>query len=126
MPKIAALERLTETTSWSGNGDNWHMTWASNDKIYTALDDGYGWPGMPQLPDQYYNTRVYVVNGQPPNHQFEFLPSFPTINAMGLHYGFAILAINDTYIYHYMSQRARPSDGEFIGIKLNRKKSGRS
>lgn len=37
---ITGIQRLEGTSSKSGQGDNWHTTWASNGKQYTSLCDG--------------------------------------------------------------------------------------
>ena len=41
MQTIIGIRRLEETLRRSeGNGDNWHMTWAQDNKQYVVLGDG--------------------------------------------------------------------------------------
>ena len=49
-----------------GHGDNWHTTWAADDRQYTVLGDGGGIASTGTL----WNTRVYRLNGHPPNPRF--------------------------------------------------------
>lgn len=124
MTKIKGLRRLEETTlRLGGVGDNWHMTWANDDKMYVGLCDGSGWDSMPQAD---YNTRVYSIQGDPPNVTFEFLPGFPDlVNQWGTressrYYGFGIIAIGDT-IYQFLSTPSRAfhePEPRFMGAKL--------
>ena len=122
--EITGIQRMQETTWKSGHGDNWHMTWAHNDKQYTALCDGKGWE-IEGNAKQQYNTRVYAINGTPPNHNFEFLPGYPDLfvadpKGPNRYYGFGILAL-DGNIYHFLSTPSRrfgEPQSRFIGIKL--------
>jgi len=124
MKRIRRIKRLEDTTiRFGGCGDNWHMTWAKNDKQYAAMCDGFGWPGMPQA---FYNSRLYGVIGNPPDVKFEFLPDYPKMIQPGnnpeicQYYSFGILALDDC-IYQYLST---PSisvpqiDARFVGAKL--------
>ena len=46
--KIAGLRRLEETVvRVPSQGDNWHMSWANDDRQYVSLCDGSGFPGSP-------------------------------------------------------------------------------
>ena len=120
MTKIAGLQRLDETIQRCGHGDNWHMTWANNDKQYVALCDGSGWEGVPEYTGDKYNTRVYAINGDAPNHTFEHLPGYPDLMGPSRYYGFGILAL-DGHIYQFLSTPKfpfGPPDNGFIGAKL--------
>jgi hypothetical protein len=122
--QIHSLKRLDDTTlRLGGNGDNWHMTWARDDKQYAGLCDGLGWPGMPQA---FYNSRLLAVVGDPPEVKFEFLPDYPELLNRGenrelcRYYGFGILSIGDS-IYQFLSTPNRPftePDSRFVGAKL--------
>jgi len=84
----------------SGHGDNWHITWASDDNQYFALCDGLGWEDGPE-----YNTRVYRMKGDAFNYKPELLPNFPLMQVLHPRqywYGFGIVAI-DGVIYHFIS-----------------------
>ena len=120
MTKIIGIRRLEGTTQRSGVGDNWHTTWANNDKQYTALDDGTGWPEIAGYTDRLCTTRVFAIHGDASNHTFEHLPRYPDLhrrgypntrqyiivdsndNSVATFYGFGILAL-DGYIYHFLS-----------------------
>ena len=126
MPRIIRMKRLEETVWRSGgSGDNWHMTWADDDKVYTGLCDGRGWETVPGYSGKDYNTRVYAINGAPPHHSFEHLPGFPDLLTEPLpnrnrYYGFGILALEGA-IYHFLSTPNRPfeePEPRFVGTKL--------
>ena len=77
MPRIKGIRRIDDTTiRFGGNGDNWHMSWANDDKQYVSLCDGYGLPGTPKGS---YNSRAYAIIGDPPMLRFEFLPGYPEL-----------------------------------------------
>src|SRR6185503_21314012 len=59
---IKSLRRLDDTIHrFGGYGDNWHMSWADNDKVYVSLCDGTHLPGAegPKVPSE-YNSRMYA------------------------------------------------------------------
>ena len=124
MKQIRSIKRLEETTiRFGGNGDNWHMTWAKDDKQYASLCDGIGWPGMPQA---FYNSRLIATAGNPPDVKFEFLTNYPELinrrenREMNRYYNFAVLALDD-YLYQFLSTPNRPFDEPqpcFAGAKL--------
>ena len=124
MLKIREILRLEETTlRLGGVGDNWHMSWASDDRQYVSLCDGRGWPGMPQAD---YNSRVYAIVGDPPCPAFEYLAEYPTLvnkwktQECFRYYNFGILAL-DGHIYQFLSTPNRlftdPAPA-FVGAKL--------
>jgi len=102
MADVIGIQRLDETTGRSGHGDNWHMTWADDDRQYVALCDGSGWDDICGYTGQIYNTRVYAIEGCPPRHSFVHLPNYPDLDPETRYYGFGIIAI-DGYIYHFLS-----------------------
>lgn len=120
MPRIKAIRRLEETTlRLGGSGDNWHMSWASDDKQYVCLTDGTGLPGTPEGS---YNSRLYAACGGPPEVEFEFLPTYPDLTGYGRYYNFGILAL-DGRVYQFLSTPNRQWPAEnpearFIGAKL--------
>jgi hypothetical protein len=124
MSNIKALRRLDETTlRLGGQGDNWHMTWADDDRQYVSLCDGSGLPGTPR---GNYNSRAYAIVGDPPGLRFEFLPGYPELvskantREISRYYNFGILAL-DGRIYQYLSTPNRPffeTDPRFVGAKL--------
>ncbi len=126
MAKILGIRRLDETTRRiSGSGDNWHMTWANDDRQYVALCDGSGWPEIPDYTPKPYNTRVFAINGDAANPTFEYLPGYPDLLTeeppkINRYYGFGIVAIKG-YIYHFLSTPNHPFDrpgARFVGAKL--------
>lgn len=126
MARITGIRRLDETTWRSGgSGDNWHTTWAKDDRQYVGLCDGSGWPGIEGWVKKSYNTRVYALSGAAPEIKFHHLPGFPDLLIedkpnVNRYYGFGIIALDDC-IYHYLSTPNRPFDEEsprFAGAKL--------
>ena len=136
MKTIRGLKRLEETVlRLGGVGDNWHMTWANDDKQYVSLCDGTGFPGMPR---KNYNSRAYAMSGDPPDVSFEYLPGYPDlINTLDTpdgslpppdaaspnwsrYYNFGILSL-DGRIYQFLSTPNRPfhrPEPRFVGAKL--------
>lgn len=124
MKKIQGIRRLEDTTlRMGGGGDNWHMTWAGDDKQYVSLCDGCGFPGMPS---GNYNSRAYAINGDAAEMTFEYLPGYPDlINTWGTpdcsrYYNFGILAL-DGGIYQFLSTPNHPfqePEPRFVGAKL--------
>lgn len=128
MTQIAGMRRLEETTHISGgSGDNWHMTWADDDKQYVALCDGSGWADVEGYTGASYNSRVYAMHGDPPEHTFEHLPGYPDLLSeappspnRSRYYGFGIVAVEGC-IYHFLSTPNRRFDEpgpRFVGAKL--------
>ena len=124
MVRIRRMERLEETTlRLGGVGDDWHMTWADDDRQYVSLCDGRGWPG---LPDALYNSRLYAIVGDPPNPVFEHLTGYPDlVNGpdpweFNRYYNFGTLALGGR-IYQFLSTPNRPfsePEPRFVGAKL--------
>lgn len=123
---IRGMQRLEETLIRAGGaGDNWHMSWANDDKQYTGLCDGEGWKDIPGYTGAPYNSRLYAINGNPPDFTFEHLPDYPELLTEAFpnfsrYYGFGILALDD-HIYQYLSTPNHPfslSEPRFAGAKL--------
>lgn len=126
MKAIKAIQRLEETTlRLGGIGDNWHMTWASDDKSFVSLCDGSGWPNIEGYTGKGYNSRVYRVSGDPPDVHFQHLSTFPDLYTekapdRNRYYGFGILAL-DGQVFHFLSTPNHTfdqPDGRFVGAKL--------
>lgn len=136
--QIASVVRREDTLlRLGGVGDNWHMTWAADDRQYVSLCDGFGWPGMPGYDQQNseFNSRLYAVEGEPSKVRFIYLPDYPDLRQGVMpsgrtgnkcfYYNFATLAL-DGRIYQYLSTLNPPKreDGRdwpglrFIGAKL--------
>jgi hypothetical protein len=121
---IKGLRRLDGTTvRVDSEGDNWHMTWAEDDRQYVSLCDGSGFPGMPR---KSYNSRAYAIAGDPPGMTFAYLPGYPDlINTPGTrnisrYYNFGILAI-DGKLFQFLSTPNHPfhePEPRFVGVKL--------
>ena len=127
MTKIKGIQRLDDTSIRAGgSGDNWHTTWARDDRQYTALCDGSGWPDVPGHTGQDYNSRVFILEGNPPDFKVRFLPTYPDcLSKWGTdecmrYYNFGIIALGDR-IYQFLST---PNNGfdkpapRFVGAKL--------
>lgn len=132
MHTIVGIRRLDETLRRFGAGgeqglcgDNWHMTWSSDDEQYVALCDGQGWPNVPGHTGESYNTRVYAIKGELPHITFRHLPGFPDLlwgknPENNRYYGFGVLSV-DSHIYHFLSTPNHPFDEpkpRFVGAKL--------
>ena len=121
MKSIKRIRRLEETIiRQEFSGDNWHMTWADDDRQYVGLCDGGEFPGMP------YNSRAYAIAGDPPAMTFEYLPGYPDLlndwqtRDCSRYYNFGILAL-DGSIYQYLSTPNHPFKEpapRFVGAKL--------
>ena len=127
MTTITGMRRLDETIHrMGGRGDNWHTTWAANDKLYTGMCDGTGFPDVEGHTGMFYISRVYAINGDPPHHSFEHLPGFPDLTKgpaqddRNTYYGFGLIALDD-HLYYYLSTPNHPffcEGARFVGSKL--------
>lgn len=130
--KITGIKRLEETIQpVIGVGDNWYMTWAKDDKQYAGMCDGSGFKGQPEYTGKGYNSKLFAIAGDAPNHTFEDVPGYPVVESIGprevpgsrdysRYYGFAIIAV-DGGIYQLLSTPKFPFGPEgnaFIGAKL--------
>ena len=136
------VRRLHTVRRLGGNGDGWAMTWASDDSQFISLNDGTGWPGLPEYEQQNseFHNRVYKISGFPESIQYEYLPGYPNIinmlNVMSrkgmpdnipmsdpsLFYGYGIVAANGR-VYQLLSGLTPSTYTEkdrlsFSGIKL--------
>jgi hypothetical protein len=131
-PKITGIKRLEETIlPVTGQGDNWYMTWASDDKQYSGMCDGRGFKDLPDYTGKPYNSKMFRIAGTPPHHSFESVPNYPNVDAVSRtevpetkdysrYYGFGILAVGDK-IYQILNTPKVPFGPEgnaFIGGKL--------
>ena len=131
MTKIVGIQRLDDTIQpVTGIGDNWHMSWAANDKQYVGLCDGPGFSGLPGYTGEVFNTNLYTLGGDAPAYMFAPVPGYPALESLpptperpdsySRYYGFGLLAL-DRYIYHFLSTpktRFGPPGNAFAGVKL--------
>ena len=65
-PAVAASSRSFGATKpavhHGGSGDNWHMSWAGDDRQVVSLCDGYGWS---ETPKGMYNSKLLSIAGGP-------------------------------------------------------------
>lgn len=105
LAQIRGAERREETVKrLGGNGDNFHMTWAADDRQFVALCDGYGFSDEAL---DVYNSRLFRISGRPENAIFEDVIGYPELKPPGWerqprYYGFGTLAL-DGRIYQYLS-----------------------
>ncbi len=119
--RITAFQRREDTTlRLPFEGDNWHTTWAADDQQYTLMCDGQG-----------YNTRLWQLQGVPPDIRFVDLPGYPELESryppepegpvlFSRYYGFGIIAYGGA-IYHFLSTPNHNFGGpspRFVGAKL--------
>lgn len=105
-PRITSAVRREETTlRLGGMGDNFHMSWAADDRQFAAVCDGLGWVDKPNA---YYNSRLYNIAGGPSDAKFEEVVDYPelisilkTEDTMRF-YGFGTLAV-DGRVYQFLS-----------------------
>lgn len=101
----SVLRREDTVLRLGGNGDNWHMSWASDNCQYVSLCDGAGFEKQPR---EFYNSRLLAISGMPHDARFHDLPGYPRLsrptqgNNDTRYYNFGTLAI-DGYIYQFLS-----------------------
>ena len=109
-----------ETLRRVGNsGDNWCITWASDNSQITSLCDGV-W-----LDDgKGYHNHLFRLTGEPDNFERENIIDYPYFNGLeGSWYGYGVLAV-DGNIYSaasYTIMQTEPETswtGPFQGVKL--------
>src|SRR5687767_12467538 len=102
-PRIKSAIRREETTVRHAiNGDNWHMSWAADDRQYAALCDGYAWL---KQPNGMLNSRLMAVAGSPREAAFQDVPGYPELIRRSddtHYYSLGTLAL-DGRIYQYLS-----------------------
>jgi len=85
-----------------GDGDNFHMTWAADDRQLVAVCDGRGWS---QGPMTLNNCRLWSIRGSSQEARFEEIENYPTkpIRDRSFPYHcYGTLAL-DGYIYQYLN-----------------------
>ena len=126
MQTIVGMRRLEETLQRAaGNGDNWHMTWARDGRQYVVLGDGKGWSDAGGRTGPTFHTRLYGMQGDPPDATFAHLHGYPDLIVgeslpQNRFYGVGVLAIDDC-IYHFLGAPNSPSDQSaprYVGSKL--------
>ncbi|WP_205700667.1 DUF4185 domain-containing protein [Croceicoccus sediminis] len=121
-PDAASLTRL------GGLGDGYKMTQLADGKQLVVVNDGTGWAPPPAT---FFSTRLWVMDGRPPQPSFEQLDGYPVVdhttrdeNAPS-YYGHSVLAIGDT-LYQFLStlDRAEDRPRHWTGAKLILSKDG--
>src|SRR5688572_15055080 len=75
-PRITAVIRREETIRrLGGMGDNFHMSWAADDRQYFSLCDGYAWVEKPT--GNFYNSRLLAIDGGPHEAIIRDVPGYP-------------------------------------------------
>ncbi len=91
---ITAVRRDDTIRRFPGSGDDFHITWAADDRQYIALCDG---AGFEQPPTTFYNTRLLALEGPPETATVHDLPTYPVITGVGHHYGFGTIAVDGVF-----------------------------
>jgi len=123
--RIKSAVRQEDTViRYGGNGDNWHMSWASDDRQYVSLCDG---SGFFENPEGLYNSHLFAISGGPRDAQFHDVPDYPGFRPPtgdARYYNFGTLAL-DGHLYQYMStfnippaENLKPNELRFVGAKL--------
>jgi hypothetical protein len=107
-----------------GTGDDFHMTWSANGRLFTSLCDGHGWDDPPAC---WWNSSLHEVFCGPDDARFSRLNTYPSLVAnwaeakeFSRYYGFGTIAA-DGHVYQYLSTpnvsflEAGP---RFVGVKL--------
>lgn len=119
-PRIRSALRREETVRrYGGVGDNWHMSWAADDRQYVSLCDGFGFTGQSKY---LYNARMFALEGRSQDARFHDLPGYPQLAyypsqklADPRYYPFGTLAL-DGQLYQFMSTfNRRLLPGDFPG-----------
>jgi len=125
-PRIKRVIRREETVlRLGGFGDNYHMSWAADDRQYVSVCDGAGWI---EKPKRVYNSRLWAITGGPQDAAFQDVPGYPDKiyrKDDSLYYNFGTLAL-DGRIYQFLSAPDQPStrpdgsvpDRGWLGAKL--------
>lgn len=119
-----AVRREDTILRLGGIGDDFHMTWAADDTMFTSACDGNGWYDPPKA---WFNSRVWQILGGPEDARFVGVEGYPDlINSFDgswnttRYYGFGLLAV-DGVLYQFLSTPSVPffePNPRFIGIKL--------
>jgi hypothetical protein len=120
---LGAVRREETTLRLGGVGDNWHMSWAADDRQFVSLCDGFGW-GQTEV---FHNSRMLAISGLPADARFEDLPGYPDLAydlsdpaSWSRYYAFGTLAL-DGSVYQFLSTPNRGFDlaePRFAGVKL--------
>ena len=105
----------TDTLYRSDNhGDNWCITWASDDSQVTSMCDG-NWLGG----KRFYHNHLYRIVGGPDKFSRHDLPHYPDLSGKsGSWFGYGIVSV-DGALYSVISKTPGESwSGPFRGIKL--------
>ena len=100
-------------------GDNWCQTWANDDTVITAMDDG-DWLATSGPPK--YHSRLYRITGEPDTFTKADIPGYPLYHRDGDGwFAYGIVAVDDIlYSTVTKTQGANWADGPFRGMKLLR------
>jgi hypothetical protein len=111
IPRIKAVIRRDDTIRrYGGNGDNWHMSWARDDRQYVSLCDGGGFADEPTTS---YNSRIFAISGGMTDAQFHDVSGYPRLDALTQrvgdprYYNYGTLAL-DGRLYQFLSTFNRP------------------
>lgn len=121
-PIKSAVRRDETILRLGGVGDNFHMSWAADDKQYVSVCDGTAWVKNPK---GFYNSRLAAIVGGPKNAVFEDVAGYPDLmpevrENVPRYYGFGTLAL-DGRLYQFLStlnHTMLQPNARFVGAKL--------
>lgn len=133
VPRVKSIVRREDTVvRYGGSGDNWHLTWASDDRQYMSLCDGNGFTDDLS---RFHNTRMLSVTGGPQSARVIDLPGYPELarpkqkKSDPRYYGYGTIALGPK-LYQFLStfnrsfradELERPDANDlmrFNGVKL--------
>jgi hypothetical protein len=124
--RVKSVVRREETVlHLGGSGDNFHMTWAADDRQLLSVTDGYGWA---EDPPGRYASRLWAISGDAQSATFEDFSGYPELLQLPhdpenycRYLAFGVLAV-DGRIYHAHKTLNHPPrvwlDSHAIGAKL--------
>jgi len=109
-----------------GHGDNWCLTWASDDNQWTFQDDGFGWVPREERNGQTYpfdigwSAHLWKITGAYQERSVEWVENQPDYRFPDKWFGFGLISV-DEVIYATVTYVAGEGTGwgyPFEGVKM--------
>lgn len=121
--RIRSASRRDDTIlKLGGIGDGYKMSWNAAGSQYVVVNDGPGWATPPE---NFYNTRLWTIDGAPEAAAFHDVNGYPELNRAARpdnathYYGHGVLAVKGR-VYHFSStlDQAEDHPRHWTGSKL--------